>query len=263
MPFAESTPVPEASGAAWLTVAGKLVLVTMGDSGQAGAYGLVDPDTGATLEQGKLPLGSGAGDDLEGIAARGGRLYAVTSAGWMRVWTRGAAGFELVDGPYALGAAMHGKDLDGPGMVCDPTHFNCGRNYEGLALSEDAPHGDACIGVILGKASGTLYCLTEDDGRLVAHQDRAFHVGRPKALADVALDDHGALWVGANGFGLNGVWRITDWHDLAHAKLEELGAYGVGFSEGIAVRGDLLYRFSDLGGAPSLMAKFRCPAIQR
>ena len=263
LPFAESTPVPEASGAAWLTIAGKAVLVTMGDSGQAGAYGLIDPETGATLEQGQLPLGSGGGDDLEGIATRGGRLYAVTSAGWVRVWTRTATGFELVDGPYAVGAPMHGKDLAGPGMVCDASHFNCGRNYEGLALSEDAPQGAACIGVLLGKAEGTLYCLTEADGRLVARRDGAFHVGQPKALADVALDDHGALWVGANAFGLNAVWRVTGWRDLPAAKLEEIGAYGVGFSEGIAVRGDVLYRFSDMGGAPSLMAKFRCPAIQR
>src|SRR5438128_5226815 len=54
VPFAASTPVPEASGAAWLVVDGKRVLVTMGDSGQHGAYGLIDPDDGSTLEQGKL-----------------------------------------------------------------------------------------------------------------------------------------------------------------------------------------------------------------
>src|SRR5262245_32682717 len=56
-PFAKSTPLPEASGAAWLTIEGKLALVVVADSGNQGDYVVLDPDTGATREQGKLPLG--------------------------------------------------------------------------------------------------------------------------------------------------------------------------------------------------------------
>ena len=268
MPFAETTPVPEASGAAWLTIDGKLVLVTMGDSGEDGAYGLIDPDTGATLEQGKLPLGD-AGDDLEGLAARGGLLYGLSSAGWIRVWKRVDHGFELVAGPYAIGPQTlsdkkgGNRPATGDGMACGAKITNCGRNYEGLALSEDPQVGDACIGVALSKADGTLYCLTEEGGRLVGHQDRAFHVGRPGAVADCALDDAGVVWVGWNTFGGNEVDRVTGWRDLAHAKLEEVGMYGLGFCEAIAVRGDVMYRFSDSGGAPSLMSKFRCSTERR
>jgi len=240
----------------------------MGDSARDGAYGLIDPDSGATIEQGVLPLGD-AGDDLEGISTRNGLLYALTSAGWMRTWKRVAGGFELVDGPYAIGPVTlsdksnNSHPAKGDGMACGAQRNNCGRNYEGLALADDAEHGDACVGVALSKADGALYCLTEEAGRLVGHQDRKLAVGAPGAVADCALDDHDALWLGDNLFGANEVSRITGWRDFATAKLEDVGPYGVGFSEGIAVRGDMLYRLSDMGGAPSLMAKFRCAAIQR
>ena len=83
LPFAESTPVPEASGAGWLEIDGALALVVVSDSGNDGAYGIVDPETGKTREEGKLPLGK-AGADIEGVAAKAGLLYGVTSSGWMR-----------------------------------------------------------------------------------------------------------------------------------------------------------------------------------
>src|SRR5262250_380752 len=44
LPFALTTPVPEASGAGWLVIDGKLSLVVVGDSGNRGAYGVVDPE---------------------------------------------------------------------------------------------------------------------------------------------------------------------------------------------------------------------------
>jgi hypothetical protein len=240
----------------------------MGDSGQHGAYGLLDPETGATLEQGSLPLGA-AGDDLEGLAVRHGLLYGLSSAGWIRSWKRDdtAHGFALVDDAYAIGpqtlsdkGGRGDRPATGDGMACGAMRVNCGRNYEGLALSEDAQQGDACIGVALSKADGVLYCLTEENGKLVGHQDRALHVGEPGQVADcaLALDDPDTLWIGDNLFGGNAVSRVTGWRDLAHAKIEEVGLYGVGFSEGLAVNGDTLYRLSDMGGTPSLMAKFRC-----
>src|ERR1044071_5661247 len=64
--FAASTPVPEASAAAWLAIDGKPALLVVSDSGNAGAYGLIDPDTGATTETGKLPLSDDVSDDIEG-----------------------------------------------------------------------------------------------------------------------------------------------------------------------------------------------------
>lgn len=264
LPFAASTPVPEASGAAWFTVADKRVLVVMGDSGQHGAYGLLDPGDGTTLEQGMLPLGD-AGDDLEGLASRGDTLYGVTSAGWMRAWKRDGNGFALVDGPYPLGPVdlpnktpHHGLgDVppEGDGMVCGARGTNCGRNYEGLCLT-------ATAGFVAAKADGHLYALTTENGRFVVHHDQAIAIGKPGVIADCAFDGD-ALYVGSNLFDANQVYRVTGWQDPAHATVDKLAAIGAGFSEALAVRGDLVYRLSDTGGSPSLMAKFRCAPAAR
>ena len=264
LPFAQSTSVPEASGAAWLDIDSKPMLVVIGDSGNHGAYGLVDPDTGATTETGSLPLGNGASDDLEGAAARGGRLYAITSSGWIRVWQRKAKRFELVDGPYPLGpidlpdTKNNDRAPTGDGMVCNGRVVNCGRNYEGLCL---APHPAAggCIGFAASKADGHLYCLTDEAGKLVAHHDRAIAITGPGALADCAFGDDGTLWAGNNLFDLGRVFRVANWDSPAAARVEPVGALAAGFPETLAARGDVVYRMSDMGGAPSLMARFRCP----
>lgn len=273
LPFAVSTPVPEASGAAWLAIDGKLVLVVVGDSGNHGAYGLVDPETGATTETGTLPLSSEAGDDIEGVAARDGKLYGLTSSGWIRVWQRTSPGaapgsprgsaFELVGKPYPIGPVdlpdtKHNNDPpEGDGMVCNGRVANCGRNYEGLCIAP-VPRGD-CVGFAASKADGHLYCLTDEAGKLVVHHDRAIAIARPGALADCAFGDDDTLWAGSNWFDLGNVYRIAHWEDPAHAEVARVAALAVGFPETIAVRGDVVYRMSDMSGAPSLMAKYRCP----
>jgi outer membrane protein assembly factor BamB len=266
MPFAATTPVPEASGAAWITVepAGRRALLVVGDSGNHGAYGLVDPETGATFETGALPLGDGASDDTEGVAARGDKIYGLTSSGWVRVWQRKAGRFELLEGPYPLGpvdlpdAKNNNRAPKGDGMVCNGNVVNCGRNYEGLCLAA-RPRSPACIGFAASKADGHLYCLSDDAGRLVVHRDRAIAITRSGALADCAFADDDTLWAGSNMFDLAHVYKVTGWDDPAHATVDKVGILAVGFPEGIAVRGDVVYRLSDTGGAPSMMAKFRCP----
>jgi len=261
--FAESTPVPEASGAAWLVIDGKRELVVVGDSGNHGAYGIVDPETGATIETGLLPLSGEASDDLEGVAARGDKIYGITSSGWMRVWQRKGPGFELLEGPYPIGPVdlpdtrNNDRAPEGDGMVCKGTIVNCGRNYEGLCLAP-APRPGGCLGFAASKADGHLYCLTEAAGKLVVHHDRAIAITRPGALADCAFGDDGTLWVGSNLFDLGNVYRVTHWEDPAAAQLERVAPLAIGFPEGIAVRGDVVYRMSDLGGAPSLLARYRC-----
>lgn len=261
MTFAESSPVPEISGAAWLTIDRKAALVVVGDSGNHGAYGILDPDTGATRETGKLPLDANAGDDIEGLAARGDRLYGLTSSGWIRVWQRDGKGFRLVEPAYPLGPVdlpdtqNNNRAPAGDGMVCRGPVVNCGRNYEGLCL---APRPAGCVGFAASKADGHLYCLTEEAGKLVVHRDRAIAVTRPGALADCAFSDDGTLWAGSNMFDLGRAYRIASWADVAHAEAQPVGSLGVGFPEGIAARSDVVYRFSDMGGAPSLMARYRC-----
>ena len=235
--------MPEASAAAWWKLDGKDRLVVVGDSGRHGAYGIVDPETGATGEQGLLPLGDG-GDDLEGLSALGDRLYGLTSAGWMRVWERRGDTFALVDGPYAIG--------DGD-MICGKNRSNCARDYEGLCLHPESTAG-ACAGYVASRTDGTLYCIAVgDDHRF--HVDRAHAipiVARKGVVADCTYDDTGNLWVGNNLFGLSQVYRVE------HDKPVAIAQIGTGFPEVIAVRGDLIWRMSDAGGAPSLMSKFRC-----
>ena len=249
MPFAPSTPVPEASAAAWLDVAGKPALLVVGDSGNHGAYGLIDPETGATFEQGTLPLGD-TSDDLEGLSAHDGLIYGLVSSGWVYAWQRTDGGFALVDGPYAI--APEGSD-----WVCKRHKSNCKRNYEGLCL---APHAgsDGCAGYAASKTDGKLYCVTFDAGRRLAlHEQGAIDVDAHDRLADCTYDESGRLWAADNLLGLSQVFRIDS------GRAVPFEAFGPGFPEVIAVRGDVFYRMSDLGGAPSLMAKFRCPAVTK
>ncbi|MCW5804509.1 MAG: hypothetical protein KIT31_19215 [Deltaproteobacteria bacterium] len=269
LPFAETAPVPEASGAAWMTLEGKLSLVVISDSGNDGAYVVLDPETGAVRESGKLPLG-GKGDDLEGVAVRGGKLYAVTSPGWIRVWERAAGAWNLVDGPYPLGPVdldegKGNKPPKGDGMVCPQKRTNCGRNYEGLCLVPEAhAAGSPCVGFAAAKADGHLYCLVERDGRLTFDLTvPRIEITHPGAMADCAFADDGALFVGSNAFDLAAVYRVDRWRTPGNAVKVEYGALGPGFPETIAARtegtGHVIYRMSDLGGAPSLMAKYHCP----
>jgi hypothetical protein len=54
------------------------------------------------------------------------------------------------------------------------------------------------------------------------------------------------------------VYAVTGWDDPATATVALLAPLGAGFPETLAVRGEIFYRMSDTGGAPSLMAKYRC-----
>src|SRR6185503_15547848 len=79
--WAETISVPEASGSALMALDGAEGLIVVGDSGNKGAYVIVDPETGAEKESGKLPLGTSKSDDVEGLAVRDGALIGLTSSG--------------------------------------------------------------------------------------------------------------------------------------------------------------------------------------
>lgn len=257
LPFAATTAVPEASGAAWLDIDGALRLVVVADSGHKGAYGLVDPDNGTTVSQGALPLGDGASDDLEGVAALGSRLFAITSSGYVREWRWKAGAFELVAGPYPVGSGD---------LVCKATKNNCGKNYEGLALATTPIGG--CAGYACSKADGAAYCLAEHDGKLEATGAKIDVVDHREQLADCAfpMGDSTTLYVGNNILGFARTFRVTNLADptASAVSIADLGPLGTGFPEVVAVRGDTVYRMSDLGGdGPSMMFKFRCPVDGR
>jgi hypothetical protein len=255
LPFADSTPLAEASAAAWWELDGKPALVVISDSGNHGAYTIVDAETGETREQGSVPLGE-TSDDFEGLDARDGVLYGLVSSGFVYEWKRVGAGWELARAPYPIGTGD---------LVCAAHGMNCGKNYEGLCLvPRGAPHGDTrCTGFAASKSDGHLYCLVDRDGRLAIDRDRTIAVAHRKELADCAFDAAGELWAGGNIYTIDAVYRVEHWWEPEHAQVTTLGAVGVGNSEVIAVRGDLVYRMSDTNSAPSLMAKFRCTRVAK
>ncbi|MDB4962680.1 MAG: hypothetical protein JWP01_2679 [Myxococcales bacterium] len=265
LPFADAAPVPEASGAGWMTLDGKPALLVISDSGNGGAYAIVDAETGESRETGRLPLGT-AGEDLEGLSARGELLYAITSSGWILGYRRKAGGFDLAKGPYPLGpldlpdkGGMGDKPPEGTGMVCGQRATNCGRNYEGLCLVDAAHEKGPCIGFAASKADGHLYCVVEQEGgKLAVTYEPRIAITKPGALADCAFDDAGQLYVGSNLFDMAQVSRVDGWDNPATAKVTKIAPLGIGFPETLAARGDVIYRMSDTGGAPSLMNKFRC-----
>lgn len=248
LPYPATVPVPEASGAVWLAGAGAGTVLVVGDSGRGGTYVELGGEDGALVGKGTLPLGDGAGDDLEGLATDGARLWALTSAGWLRAWVRDGKGFRLVAGPYPIEA----------GTGCGPSSVNCGRDYEGLCLRPAGkPGADGCAGYAAARADGRLYCLEAGaDGRLrLAAPDG--HPGPPvtrkHALADCVVASDGAVWTGDNLVGGAIVRRVAPpWSE----------PLGDGFPEAMALApGGVLYRFSDTGEEPSLAARFRCPEV--
>ncbi|MCA9676649.1 MAG: hypothetical protein KC464_16570, partial [Myxococcales bacterium] len=270
LPFAADLPLAEASGAAVMTVDGRAVVLVVGDSGTAGAYVLADATTGEVVERGQLPLGTGAGDDVEGISTDGDAIWGVTSAGWMRRWRRDGHGFALVDGPYPVAPVDDTIPLTprfgGIGatptdsLACRGNGVNCGKNYEGLCVAPGEPPG-GCAGYLAAKADGRLWCLVRAGARLVADPTRSIDAGPADVLAGCDVSADGAsLWLGANGFGGRTLWRVTGWREPATAQVAPLQALGDGFPEAIALGpDDVVYRFSDTGGAPSLAGRWRCP----
>lgn len=257
VPFAESLPIAEASGAVWLEVDGARVLLVVADSGHRGEYLLVDARTGAVRERGRLPLGA-PGDDLEGLAVRGERVWGLTSSGWLRAWARRGQGFELVAGPTPIGPPT-GRGAHQPAMSCDLERVNCGRNFEGLCLERTprAEDRDGCVGMAASKADGRLYCVVERGGNLEIDAARRLDVTGGNRLGDCAIEGE-VLWVGSNMLELNRVRRVRGWRTPATAKVEDLGTLGAGSGEVLAVADAEVFRLSDLQGAPSLASKFRC-----
>lgn len=254
--FADTITVPEASGSQLMSIDGSDALVVVSDSGNHGAYEIIDPATGAERESGKLPLGKSKSDDLEGLAARDGKLYGLTSSGFVLVWERVTAGWTLVDGPYAVAEQS-------TGLACKEKQVNCGKNYEGVCLrSGTVPDGE-CVGLAASKTDGALYCLTLASGRLAA-VDRTIAVCGREALTGCDIAPDGSVWAGTNLFGGSEIYRVTGWTTPESATVTPIGPFGVGFSESIAVGpGGIVYRFSDLATAPSAVAKFHCPDAGR
>ena len=178
-PF-EFIELPEASGAANLGGGHYLVVA---DSGHNGRALVIDHATGAATPL-MLPLGTGAGDDIEGLeAAPDGRIFGLTSAGFLRAWrvevTVDGAEAELVLGPVAVS--------DDAAWACEPLGVNCGPNYEGLCL-HPAPSDGECVGWAASKALGELVCLRRSEDAYIVDPTVRRVVLPPDQLSGCAFE---------------------------------------------------------------------------
>ena len=251
-PFAASVDLAEASGA---TVLDDNSLLVVGDSGTLGSYVVLDATSGKLRSEGKLELDKKSSDDLEGLSIMDGRIYAITSSGWMREWSRKEGEFTLVESSYALAAR------DSRALVCASAHSsNCAQNYEGLCLQDKAPDAGECAGFAAAKATGRLICLHIDEhGRLRLDPSRSILVASPRSLSGCDFDDKGRLWFGNNFFAGNAIGFVEHWQSPKDAVITRIGSVGLGFPEAIALgKQGQVFRFSDTAGSPSLLSKYIC-----
>lgn len=253
LPFADRVPLAEASGAVLVDTAAGPALLVVSDSGHGGAYLLLDPETGAVRETGVLPL-AGHTDDVEGLTRDGARIVGLASNGTVYRWTRTPAGFALDGAPAPI------SDRDE--FVCPRTWGNCRKNFEGICLAPVAP-ATGCVGFAASKEDGHLWCLVRRGDQLTIDPAVSIPITYGDAIADCAFTPDGAaVLVGANAFGADLVWRVDGWRAPATATVGEVGILGPGFAEVLAVApGGVVYRLSDLGGAPSLAGKYRCAGL--
>jgi len=261
LPFAEELPIAEASGA--VVVAANKVrpahILVVGDSGTGGQFNEIAATDGRLLRAGKLPLDSGASDDLEGLTRIGDTFYVITSSGWLRHYRLDSADqYQQVQSAYAI--ADRNRH---PRMTCRGKGINCAKNYEGLCLAPDADKQPAgtCIGFAASKADGHLYCLSlRKKQRLRLDPRRRIKVTNPGRLTGCHFSPDGAtVYAGANLFGRSEVVAITGWQNPDSAQQRGVGSLGSGFPEALAVAaGGIIYRFSDTGGKPSFVDKYKC-----
>lgn len=252
--------LPEASGAAPLDTTHYLVVADSGHSGRA----LVRSD--AVSIPLTLPLGEGAGDDVEGLArSPDGLIYGLTSSGYLRVWrveqADGAWSATLVYGPSPI--AERGE------WVGRPRQVNGAANFEGICL-HPSPTPGHCVGWAASKARGELVCLRADEG-LGLRLDPLVRVPvfDPEHLSDCAYEDTPPhrLFAAGNVYSGDQIREVRPEGPAPEVPLLELGPDQVGSpnQEAILVRGRPegfeIHSFGDwqdLGGDRSPWTLFTC-----
>lgn|GEM_PF-1445286 len=206
-------PLPEASGALRFPDGDSLIV---SDSGNDGFAVLLGAD--GVMKTVRLPLdgptnaqtGAHTDDDLEGLdLGLGGKIYALTSAGWVRSWTRAGIAFTLDGASYPIS--------DDETFACATRAVNCGPNYEGLCLRSGASAPTAvgsCDGYAASKARGELVCLRWDDaGRLAVVPEKTITLGlEVDVLSDCAFlpraegQEADVILLAGNLFSGSAVW---------------------------------------------------------
>jgi hypothetical protein len=220
-------PLPEASGAARLSK-GRYIVVA--DSGNEGRALIVDESQGTSTAI-ALPLGEGAGDDLEGLdVSPDGRLFGVTSAGWLRAWRIEGDLATLVLGPVAVS-----DDAD---WCCGAFQVNCGPNYEGFCLHPEPTQAfsDGCEGWLVSKAKGELVCLRQEGESYRADPSVRHPVAPQNQLSGCAYEPTPPyrLVVAANVYSGDRLWEVGE------DDMEQLPETGAGNQESVlGLEGDL------------------------
>ncbi|MCC6621259.1 MAG: hypothetical protein IT385_08390 [Deltaproteobacteria bacterium] len=246
--------LPEASGAARLPD-GRILVVA--DSGNQGRALVLDPKGRAGAVGVTLPLGEGAGDDVEGLErAPDGRIWGITSAGWLRAW-RVEPGpvptFVLEVGPVPVAP-------DGD-WRCDASRVNCGPNYEGLCL-HPAPGPGACAGWAASKARGALVCLVPSEAGFEVDASRTVAVAPSEQLSGCAFEPAAPhrLVVAGNVMSGSTLWEVEPGSGIVVAWT----AIGAANQEAVIVLdgGDVvsLGDLQDLTPESSPRVALRCPA---
>ena len=256
--FPRELPIAEASGAALLPAGARdaEVLLVVSDSGNDGAV-LRVPLSGVAderkLEAGKLRLGDVRSDDVEGVAARGGALYTLTSSGVVRRFAFQDGALVATGAPYVIGPPPHS---------CPRLNdANCGKNWEGLCLRAESITA-RCAGSAASKTDGALHCVVEEGGHLrIDPLKPALALALPdKALSDCAFGAAGGaaertLVVTTNVHGGSKSYVV----DEASGELARIDVPGHVTNEAIAIdRGGALYQLMDDNHAPSAASRHVC-----
>lgn len=176
--------LPEASGAVQLGADHDLIVA---DSGHSGRALILDRAHGAAVPL-VLPLGDGAGDDIEGLSL-GPRtevptlVWGLSSSGYLRAWRverpEGAWTATLVHGAVAIGE---------PGeWVGRPNAVNAAGNFEGICL-HPAPASGECAGWAASKARGELVCLRAEQDSFRLDPEVRLPVLEAEHLSDCAFE---------------------------------------------------------------------------
>ena len=248
--------MPEASGAAWVSSAvgdGWLVVADHGNDGRAVLLGA----DGALAGEFELPLGEGAGDDLEGLAwSTSDRLVGLTSSGYIRQWSLDTTTPQLVQLAQPISAD--------PAWICDPQENNCGPNWEGLCL-DPVPEVGGCAGFVVSKTLGELVCLRSSGVSYTLDPTARIEVTKAGRLSgcDYETQPPYRLIVAGNDDSQNKLWEITEPRDLEAADSEKLEIEGTLNQEAIAFGPNgVLLSFGDeetITGAGSAIVSFYCP----
>jgi len=240
-------PLPEASGAALMDTQATRILV-VADSGNAGRALIMDLIRGESKGI-VLPLGEGAGDDVEGLErAPDGRIFGLTSSGFMRAWAPVAGSDELalVLGPVAISAD--------PEWVCDPFGVNCAANFEGLCL-HPAPamlEAGVCVGWAAAKARGELVCLRQEGEGYRLDPTTRVTITAAEQLSGCAYEPvvPYRLVAGGNLYSFSALWEVA-FDASGLARVLTLGETGAANQEAVLLLPD--GRLESFGDAQDLL----------